>query len=330
MKQQEIEEIKAILPDDRTLFYYFKDRYALMLLEYLSVDSVSIAALRRSKFSALLSKPVFKDLLRQAGNGTLSLEQVGALWPASTKVFALTLDQWGDDSRYMQTTRCERNIVLQLNFSNEHREQYYHLLRPTQYAWINESDHPVRHPGSKGFARDTLAWARLDIDLATGEALIEEIQTDFIRDVKHVYQQISKDPAVADEYGVRADQRSFKKYVEEVLSDYSKIWDEAMLAASIDFLVRELGIRQVYYHSWETGLKVKRMYWSRPPRSLYTKLPRRFCFEKTQQTPEFLYKDKEFSRLARALERKQHSLEWYKLPLSLASSENPGSQSLAL
>jgi len=317
MKLEEIQEIVSILPEDRTLFYYFKDRYALMLLEHLYDSSINISEMKQSRLAGMLNKDVLKPLVKQAGNGKLTMEQIQALWPVSTKVFSLTLGQWGHDDWGMQTTRNECNLVLQLNFSNQHREKYLDLLRPSDEVWINDVDHPV-HDISKKFQRDTLAWARLDIDLTTGEALIEEIQCDFIRDVKYIYSRLQQDPEAGSTYGIHASQRSMNIYYEEVLSEYIKIWDEAMLAATIDFLVRELGIKHVYYHSWETGLKVKRMCCSRPPKSLYTKLPRRFYFEQTEQAPEFLYKDKNFRRLAKSLSKTPNKLQWYKLPLCAA------------
>lgn len=38
--------------------------------------------------------------------------------------------------------------------------------------------------------RDTLAWSRIDFDFDTGEALIEEIQSDWVRRVKHCVQSL--------------------------------------------------------------------------------------------------------------------------------------------
>ncbi len=60
------------------------------------------------------------------------------------------------------------------------------------------------------------------------------------------------------------------------------------MSAAIGFLVEEIGISQIWYHDSDTGVRMKRIEWSKPPRSLYTKLPRSFCFEKTSQVPEFL------------------------------------------
>lgn len=78
-------------------------------------------------------------------------------------------------------------------------------------------------------------------------------------------------------------------YYNDVVAPHAKLWDEAMLSAAIWFLVNELGLRQIYLHDHETGCKLKNVTFSQPPRSLYTKLPQRFCFQKSKQGPDFLF-----------------------------------------
>jgi hypothetical protein len=82
-----------------------------------------------------------------------------------------------------------------------------------------------------------------------------------------------------------------------------------MLSASIDFIHREMGIGTVYYHSHETGGVVKRIDWGQAPRSLYTQLPRRFCFDKTRTAPEFLQANKAFRKRIKRVENPS----WYRL-----------------
>ena len=74
-----------------------------------------------------------------------------------------------------------------------------------------------------------------------------------------------------------------------------------MLAATIDFVHRELGLKQLWYHTWEAGNCLKRIK-SRygPPKSLYTALPKQFCFEKTKQLPGLLNQKQTIKRLRRA------------------------------
>jgi hypothetical protein len=50
----------------------------------------------------------------------------------------------------------------------------------------------------------------------------------------------------------------------------------------------EIGIGKIYYHTFNFGCRIKRIAGSKPPVSLYTKLPDRFCFKKTNQAPGFL------------------------------------------
>ncbi|MBT3027590.1 MAG: hypothetical protein KME48_10520 [Candidatus Thiodiazotropha sp. (ex Ctena orbiculata)] len=37
--------------------------------------------------------------------------------------------------------------------------------------------------GDRNYYRETLAWARLDVDLERNEVLIEEVQSDWVRDM---------------------------------------------------------------------------------------------------------------------------------------------------
>ncbi len=54
------------------------------------------------------------------------------------------------------------------------------------------------------------------------------------------------------------------------------------------FLRTELGIRRIFYHTFDSGVKLNRIAGTRPPRSLYTRLPSRFCFRETCVPPSFL------------------------------------------
>ena len=84
----------------------------------------------------------------------------------------------------------------------------------------------------------------------------------------------------------------------QILHDYwevrlrlsRQVWDEAMLCAAIRFLVEELGIRRIFYHTPESGAFYKGYGAEGAPRSLYTKLPKRFCFQSVEEGPGFLRK----------------------------------------
>jgi hypothetical protein len=109
------------------------------------------------------------------------------------------------------------------------------------------------------------------------------------------------------------------------LAPYLSLWQEAMLSASIDFIHRELGIGTIYYHSHETGGVVKRIEWGQAPRSLYTQLPKRFCFDRTQTAPEFLQVNRGFRRRI----KKVKSPSWYRLGFPTRISEPRQGVSLA-
>ena len=223
MKKEQIQEIIQCLPDDRTLFHYHEDRYALWLLA------------------------------SHVGKGYI-IEQ--------------------DDLR---------------SFS-----------------------HPVLDKGKRRFNHETLAWSRMDIDLARGEALIEEIQNDWLRFAKRWQRCASKQFSCTNcRIKSQKDQVSF--YLEHILKPYYKIWSEAMLAATLWFLYRELGINKIFYHNYETGCQLKKITGRKPPRSIYTDLPRQFCFTKTTLAPQFLLQDKRFTKRMRKMQIK--SVEWQTLQL---------------
>ena len=88
---------------------------------------------------------------------------------------------------------------------------------------------------------------------------------------------------------------------------YCKIWDEALLYSGIWFAKEELGIDQIYYHTYDSGCLLKKC---QPPRSIYTKLPKRFGFKQTDVAPEFI---RNCQYLKKVLRKKD--LYWWKLML---------------
>ena len=321
MTRREIHEILACLPKGRTLFYYYKDAYAPLLLSQMVGTEVPVRALKRSRYARLLTRPIVKELLAQAGNGVLGADPLRAIWPGRTEAYRLTLGTWGQaggkwDSWY-QTSRCGLNLVLQLNFSNQHNAHYRRLLRPgTRHPFVN-ADHPVADE-----PEFTMAWARLDVDLSTGEALIEELQTDWLRRARRCMEVIRyrsgfpmwQQQALAWRFrdGTPTVGR-FMRYFEGILRPYLVTWDEAMLAAAIWFLRTELGVRRIYYHTFRGGVRAKRMGNCPPPRSLYTDLPRKFCFAQTTETPSFLRRRPRRSGRARRARRRRESMTWFVL-----------------
>jgi hypothetical protein len=248
--------------------------------------------------------------LKHTGSGELTQREINAFWPAEYQCYLLTIGSWGDRAGwtrfYNQTSRPGWNLVLHLNFSGAHNDDYYRLLKPREPHPFQCYAHPMAGDGYH-----TLAWARIDLDLDSGEALIEEIQSDWIRMAIEIWQD-----AAAYGHGANAGRRdasryaqrldcsvdALSKYLREILGPHIRLWDEAMLASAIWFLKEQIGIHTIYYHTYELGYRLKRISGSKPPRSLYTTLPEKFCFKKTHRVPAFL-KKKNNRMQARLLER---------------------------
>ena len=286
-------EIVACLPQGRTLFSYQRDQYAFMLLGYLLGTGRSLPAIRKGQFAPLFDKPSVRTYFAQRGGLNATKSELECHYAPEASLWRLTLDQWGDvqsDWRENQTSRKGYNLVLQLNFTGLHNAVFDREVG----ACVNKFLHWQFHPVSS--AHRTLAWARLDLDLETGEVLIEEIQTDYVRLVNR-YSRIEKLPSWQFDRLCRRHQKAYAKAgaLQTAIQNYrdiylldAKIWDEIMLAATLEFCIKELGCRSVYFHQFQCGALLKHINGQKPPRSLYTKLPRRFCFTPTESGPEFL------------------------------------------
>lgn len=288
MQDIELQEIFKCLPRGRTVFHYYRDRYALMILSYCAESGITMKELKQSRFSRLLNKSVVKKVTAQIDGSLVRRDSFESFWPEEYEAYLLTLGQWGSRKywRYDQVSRPGKNLVLQLNFSSKHNRQYYRWINPDEKRrpFVSYS-----HPVSSGCL--TLAWARIDIDLLHGEALIEEIQNDWIRNV-FGWKKWLAERSAGKIRGTECSMEGLNTYIAKGLSPHLKIWDEAMMAASIWFLKEELGIHRIFYNTFETGNRLKNINWSMPPRSIYTTLPRRFCFEECNDPPVFLKKSK--------------------------------------
>ena len=307
MELKELKEIIACLSGDRTKFYYFRDRYALMMLkDYITQlkgdKAVSINELKQSPYANLLNKAPVKKVLALAGNGMITAEMLEMVWDEKPLAFVTTLAKWGNGKKYWKYNQMSRqgyHLVLQLNMATDHTQQFEKLVRPDDVHTFNSYGHPSLKKGNRG----TLAWVRLDMDFETNEVLIEEIQCDWIREVRE---------AVKEGYTWYGDysRDEIRAYANEVLAPYAKVWEEAMLSAAIDFIRHELGINRIYYHSFEVGALLKHITYRKPPRSLYTKLPKQFGFQKTSEGPEFLMREKRVLKLQKQADKPY----WFTLP----------------
>lgn len=314
MEKQLLKEVIDCLPRGRTKFFYFKDRYAAMLLADYVGRGMSVADVKQSAFAGLLRRPVIKQLIAQCGNGVLTAQQLHGLWDTPHQPFLLTLTGWGGKDRsWYQVSRPGYNLVLQLNFPASH-DREYEKLTDTDLLFGSAS-HPVLQKGQRDLFRNTVAWSRIDLDFVTGEALIEEIQSDWIRyllsDVKWAQTRLKQCGQNQGALCKTCYRYKVVQYFDKAVAPYVAVWQEAMLAAAIAFIRNELGIKVIYYHSFETGRKVKKISWRQPPRSVYTDLPRKFCFQQTGDAPEFLQADKAFRRQYRQLSDPQ----WFRLAI---------------
>ncbi len=269
MKHQTVQEIIACLAGERTIFSYFQGRYALSLLLHAANGSYTVRTLRQSPYAQLLEKPIVRSALALCGDGKLHASAFD-IWVPEAADFVLTLASWGDDHdrRYNQTSRNGSNLVLQLNFNTGDMARFARLVEyPEDY---NTWAHPCRRHSDPCY-RETLAWARLDVSFETDEVLIEEIQSDFVRYVQWNKRDHDDHDAVV----------AFCK-------PFRRMWHEAMLSATIQFIWQELGVTRIYYHEHTTGAALKGMKGWLPPRSLYDTLPRQFCMRPTDHAPSFL------------------------------------------
>jgi hypothetical protein len=294
---------------------YAKDCYALSLLTHVIGGGRRISALRQGSFARLLDKSSVKRALAHAPNGVLEPKHLERALPTERETFPVTLGRWGTCTgrsrhpRYHQTSRPGENVVLQLNFPTLHDRAYERLVQPVHGHPFVMGSHPVR--AESPF---TLGWARLDFDLEADEVLIEEIQSDWVREAKYYRDHAlgwladgepSRLPFLSD---VRANPLEMLAYYERVLEPYARLWPECVLIAAIEFAYSTLGVRRVYLHTHEGGRVMKRLCgrWL-PPRSLYTELPERFCFTRTRRPPRLFARDRRV---------REEGVQWFALDLT--------------
>ncbi|MEO0509089.1 MAG: hypothetical protein AAF065_04470 [Verrucomicrobiota bacterium] len=320
MNEQEIQFICGCLSEGRTKYYTFKDHYVFQILSWkLGSGSIKVREIKtHPTFARYANRPAFREFLQRLPNGIIDQESLQSYWPThdSIQAFRLTLDRWGDfdsgNDDWNQTSRRGYNLVLQLNFPIANSREYREL--------DEEDDNPFYfgskcHPSRIGEIT-TMSWARLDINLDEGTALIEEIQTDWLRDAREERERIErrlKDQklSINDTWsGIKV--WKILRYFDRHIQPLIKLWDEATLEAALWFLREELGMEQVYYHTWNTGLWFKRLEPNfAPPRSLYTKLPQRFGFDCVEQGPEFILEQPENRRRLKSKRNKHESPKWW-------------------
>lgn len=292
MDYMQAKELLECLPEDRTLYSYCRDQYAVDLLRIAGRRQPSIPELKKSRYAQLLAKPAIASLLRECGNGRLDQHVLDGYWNEPAHTYLLTAGLWDARSgTWGQTSRRGANLVLRLNFNRQHDAVFDQTIHPTLPYAFNGWGHPVLARGERPYFRETLAWARLDVDLPSNEVLVEEVQSDWVRHVGWLKRRAAHCPTGdyvirSRDYCTTAQQvRSYIAHVEPLIRD----WSQAMLAAVVNFVDRELGVAKIWYHTWESGVLLKGIdrNWA-PPTSLYSQLPKKFCFEETAALPAFL------------------------------------------
>ncbi|MBY0423699.1 MAG: hypothetical protein K2Q06_15450 [Parvularculaceae bacterium] len=286
----------SLIGNERRLAHYWPGREAALLLRLAYPQGARIADIKRSRFAPLLQRPAVKAVMASAGDGVLSGEMLD-VWPhyAPWYCHALGFKLWGATkkgaARHKQVSRPGYSLALLLNFSGAHEELYRAIFGRNAEDYFTF----YGHPHADGHARKTCSWVRIDVAPETGEALIEEVQNDWLREAgwRHdtaMRRRESEGPQaeiwVRGETYVAAEK--IIRYWQEAAEPHHDVWGEAALSAALVFLVETVGIRTIWMHTSATGARVKRIEGTPPPRSIYEDLPRRFCFERTREAPRFL------------------------------------------
>ncbi|MGH1428088.1 MAG: hypothetical protein ACRBEE_09110 [Arenicella sp.] len=303
-----LNEVIECLPKGKTHFRYFKGAYASQLLSLLTNDTLNVREVRKTRFKPLIEHSTLKPIIANCGGGVLKKEVLDNVWNEPSHPFLLSVSRWGGktDRAFYQTSRFGENLVLQLNLPMTSQVNFKRWICADRNDSINGewSCHPVQSKQGNPNFRDTLAWSRIDLDFQHNEALIEEIQSDGVRNIKRWYGR-SRSCCCQNCTQIKAYLHWF--------DSYSSIWSESMLMATIWFIKEELGIDRIYMHTARSGWQVKKMnqHWQ-APRSLYSDLPKKFAFKQTWAAPEFLLKTRCYQRLIRS----QPDIDFYQLHLN--------------
>ncbi|NNE88525.1 MAG: hypothetical protein HKN27_10655 [Silicimonas sp.] len=318
MTPENIAFIRQCLPATFTM-PYFADRESAWLLHRALPAPLAVRDVRKSIFGKLLDRPSIKPVIAQSG-GVLARENFEVMATADLLAtgcykasaagldeavlrpwfdFSLSFTSWGTSGywQWNQTSRKGGNLVVQLGFPSQHARLMGRYLGRNIRKEVEYPDHPIREVGCP-----TLAWARLDVDLDAGVVLIEEVQSDWLRNVsgriRHMRRRAPRSRAL----------KHMERYDFQLREAYARMWPRAMLFAALHVAVDHLGCRTVWMHTPESGVALKRISGRLPPRSLYTDLPKAFCFELVHDAPSFLVRP--CRRTLSLLENKAQPFFW--------------------
>lgn len=302
MKTKDITTLLRGLP--RTVSYaYYRGREDAWLLAHLMPGDARVSELRDMGLGKFLNRPLIRPVVAGCG-GTLRLKdilalayathaldwkdlspaaeaQLNAIYGETWLDFELSFTVWGEEDSFawQQTSRPGRNLVVQLGFPSDHAVLMGRYLSTEARKAFEFAAHPIRLKG-----RPTLAWARVDFDPNTGVVLIEEVQSDWLRFVRDEVERL------ADLHPRSRETRTAKLYEDALRAQYEKLWPKVMLLVTLEVMRDHVGCSEFYMHRPETGVVLKNIYGRKPPKSLYTSLPKSFGFQTTSHIPAFLGK----------------------------------------
>ncbi|MFY0674860.1 MAG: hypothetical protein JXQ87_15785 [Bacteroidia bacterium] len=318
MTELEVKELEEIFSTPLK-YYYYRDKFLIdrLIRKRACSNELKVQDIKGTFTEKLLQKEWFvNSFLAKSNKPIISVEGLEHYWPENTIEFEISVSSWGEipkkhrKDKWLQTSRSGYNLVLQVNLNQEHLKLYNSWLKPKWHGEgiFNCTCHPVSEKDI------TLGWIRLDIDFVTSEVLIEEIQTDWVREVNSLAKnlKVAKNENIQKilrNEGIQGSLDDFWKYF-NYLKPVSKIWDELFLSVAIWFSKIELGIDNLWMHTFESCLLFKDQIDSKPPKSLYSKLPKRMGFEVTDNSPEFLKNEVYLKRYFRKAEREK--TRWYR------------------
>lgn len=300
MTPEDISLFRQVLPETMP-FYHYPDRHSAWLLAQAMPGDCPVRTLRQSRVARFLDRPLLRPAVAGCG-GTLRQRDVIALAHAGRAVqmaglsagamaaletafsgvwrdHELSFTSWGTGPNWAwhQISRPGGNLVMQLGFPSEHAAILGRHFRAPVRKTFEVPSHPIREQG-----RPTLAWVRLDIDLASGVALIEEVQSDWLREVRWQAEHLrERDPQSRQ-------LKTLEGYEAGLRAAYAKGWAEVALLAALCLLVNEFAVRDIWMHQPGPGAVLKHIHSTHPPRSLYSDLPKSFGFRPKRDAPAFL------------------------------------------
>lgn len=298
MKAESLKTLLRELPQSLS-FNYFADQESLWLLAQRMGPSASVAALKAGPLARYLDRPMVKPVVAACG-GTLARRDLAQTARPDTAVdlphsraaaagiaaafelpwfdFEITFAGWWSGFLGFESSQMSRpgtNLVLQLGFPQKDVEMLNYYLGTEARRLFEYHLHPVRTEG-----RPTLAWVRIDIEGKS--ALIEEVQSDWLRSTE----------AVSKDWERMRPHRHLTKamaiYNHLVRERYETLWPRVALYAALGVLHHFVGVREVYMHQPDAGAVLKGITGRAPPRSLYSQLPKSFGFRPTNDVPPLL------------------------------------------